>query len=98
MLVSGNFYLTFVAGVWTADLAVNQLLLERVDKSQRGVVNGVQTALNTFMSMFEFIMVLVAPEPHTFGILVIVSFVCVAMGDLFFIIYCRRARGYVLCK
>ncbi|KAL4222198.1 hypothetical protein ACF0H5_018235 [Mactra antiquata] len=73
-------------GLWIADLTITQLFLETVEEKERGIVLGVQTALNQLMDMIKFIMVIVAPEPELFGLLVLISFAFVAMG---WCLYCK---------
>jgi hypothetical protein len=79
-----------------ADMTINQLLQENVSEQERGVVGGVQSALNRFMDMLKFVVVIFLPHPETFGILIIISFLLVVVGDLFFGYYSYKIRGHVL--
>lgn len=78
-----------------ADLTITQLFLENVKESERGIVNGVQTSLNQLMDMLKFIMVIIAPQPEVFGLLVIISFGFILLGWLFYAKYSHQARGHL---
>ncbi|WAQ95006.1 S40A1-like protein [Mya arenaria] len=83
-------------GLWIADLTITQLFLETVVESERGIVFGVQTALNQLMDMLKFALVIIAPEPELFGILVILSYVFVTAGYVLYAKYSYSARGHIL--
>ncbi|XP_069110460.1 ferroportin-like [Argopecten irradians] len=82
-------------GLWIADLTITQLFLEAVAERERGIVNGVQSSLNQCADMLKFLMVIVAPEPEVFGILVLISFSFICIGWLFYAKYSRSARGHL---
>ncbi|XP_067931981.1 solute carrier family 40 member 1-like [Watersipora subatra] len=77
-------------GLWTFDLSVNQLLIERVNQSQRGIVNGVQSSLNMLMDLLKYILVIAVPDPRHFGILICLSFLFIILGGVSFFIYCGK--------
>ena len=81
---------SFIAGLWMADLSVNQLLQEFVIEGERGVVNGVQNSLNMLMDVLKFTMVIVAPHIQTFGILIMISFSFIILGGLCFVYHVYR--------
>ncbi|KAL5006947.1 hypothetical protein ScPMuIL_015753 [Solemya velum] len=81
-------------GLWIADLTIIQLFLEHVDSTERGIVNGVQNSLNKLMAMLKFVMVIIAPQPQVFGLLIIISFGFVVTGWALYARYCRKARGH----
>ncbi|XP_077978181.1 solute carrier family 40 member 1-like [Glandiceps talaboti] len=83
-------------GLWCFDLVVTQLLQENVLETQRGVVNGVQSSLNSLMDMLHFILVIFLPRPETFGILIILSFLFVFSGGVLYAVYCYKVRGHVM--
>uniref|UniRef100_A0A8C1U0Z9 Solute carrier family 40 member n=1 Tax=Cyprinus carpio TaxID=7962 RepID=A0A8C1U0Z9_CYPCA len=66
--------------LWSFDLTVTQLLQETICESERGVVNGVQSSMNYLMDLLHFIMVISAPQPQHFGILVIISILFIFTG------------------
>lgn len=78
-----------------ADLTITQLFMETVIEQERGIVFGVQSSLNQLMDMLKFIMVIVAPEPEIFGLLVLISFAFVSMGFLLYVKYVCSDRGHV---
>lgn len=78
LLLTGILLTRF--GLWMADLSVNQLMQTEVDESERGVVNGVQSSLNTLMDLVKFGLVILLPGSETFGILILLSFGFICMG------------------
>ncbi|XP_046326044.2 solute carrier family 40 member 1-like [Haliotis rufescens] len=94
LLITGIITARF--GLWIADLAITQLFLEHVAESERGVVNGVQTSLNRMMDMLKFALVVALPKTDEFGYLVMISFVCICIGDVLYMTYTRSARGHLL--
>eukprot|EP00095_Tigriopus_kingsejongensis_P004721 snap_masked-scaffold931_size79642-processed-gene-0.3 protein:Tk04721 transcript:snap_masked-scaffold931_size79642-processed-gene-0.3-mRNA-1 annotation:"putative ferroportin" len=54
-------------GLWLADLAVTQILQERISANRRGALNGVQGSLNYLMDTFKFILVILLPAEESFG-------------------------------
>lgn len=82
-------------GLWMADLTITQLFLENVKETERGIVNGVQTSLNKLMDMLKFVMVIVAPEPEVFGILILISFTFIILGWISYAKYSRGVRGHL---
>ncbi|CAG5116589.1 unnamed protein product [Candidula unifasciata] len=81
-------------GLWIADLTVTQLFMERVKESERGKVNGVQSALNQLMDMCKFLMVVLAPYDYQFGLLVLISFTFICIGWLFYALFLHKDRGH----
>ncbi|XP_058867600.1 solute carrier family 40 member 1 [Acipenser ruthenus] len=79
-------------GLWSFDLTVTQLLQETIPESERGVVNGVQSSMNYLMDLMHFIMVISAPQPQHFGILVIISVLFVTAGHTMYFLYVREAK------
>ena len=81
-----------------ADLTINQLFLEKVDVTERGIVGGVQNVLNQLMEMFKYGIVIVLPVPEVFGFLVMISFCFICLGWILFAAYVKKTRGYVFIK
>uniref|UniRef100_A0A8C4XAT4 Solute carrier family 40 member n=1 Tax=Erpetoichthys calabaricus TaxID=27687 RepID=A0A8C4XAT4_ERPCA len=79
-------------GLWSFDLTVTQLLQENINESERGIVNGVQSSMNYLMDLLHFIMVISAPQPQHFGILVIISVMFVTAGHTMYFMYARKAK------
>lgn len=81
-----------VSGLWSFDLTVTQLLQENICESERGVVNGVQSSMNYLMDLLHFIMVISAPQPQHFGILVIISVLFITTGHTMYFLYAHKAK------
>uniref|UniRef100_A0A914V179 Solute carrier family 40 member n=1 Tax=Plectus sambesii TaxID=2011161 RepID=A0A914V179_9BILA len=62
-------------GLWMADLAISQIMQESIAEHERGVVNGVQSSVNQLMSMIKDLLVIALPDPRTFGLLIIASWI-----------------------
>uniref|UniRef100_H3DM67 Solute carrier family 40 member n=1 Tax=Tetraodon nigroviridis TaxID=99883 RepID=H3DM67_TETNG len=77
-------------GLWSFDLTVTQLLQENICESERGVVNGVQSSMNYLMDLLHFIMVISAPQPQHFGILVIISVLFITTGHTMYFLYAHK--------
>ncbi|XP_020383120.1 solute carrier family 40 member 1 [Rhincodon typus] len=80
-------------GLWSFDLTVTQLIQENVDELERGIINGVQDSMNYLLDLVHFIMVILAPNPEAFGILVIISTSFVAMGHLMYFRFAYKSLG-----
>ncbi|TFK07344.1 membralin [Platysternon megacephalum] len=79
-------------GLWSFDLTVTQLLQENIPESERGIVNGVQSSMNYLMDLVHFIMVILAPQPQQFGLLVIISLLFVITGHVMYFIYAKKYK------
>ena len=82
-------------GLWMFDLAVSQLIQEKVPTKERGVVSGVMNAMNSNMDMLHYVLVIVAPRPQDFRYLIVVSYLMVVLGYVLYLVYVRRARGHI---
>lgn len=80
-------------GLWAFDLTVTQLIQENVIESERGVINGVQNSMNYLLDLLHFIMVILAPNPEAFGLLVIISVSFVAMGHMMYFRFAFKSLG-----
>ncbi|XP_006636733.1 solute carrier family 40 member 1 [Lepisosteus oculatus] len=80
-------------GLWSFDLTVTQLIQENVIESERGVINGVQNSMNYLLDLLHFIMVILAPNPEAFGLLVIISVSFVAMGHMMYFRFAYKSLG-----
>lgn len=81
------------AGLWSFDLTVTQLIQENVIESERGVINGVQNSMNYLLDLLHFIMVILAPNPEAFGLLVLISVSFVAMGHIMYFAFAFKNLG-----
>lgn len=80
-------------GLWSFDLTVTQLIQENVIESERGVINGVQNSMNYLLDLLHFIMVILAPNPEAFGLLVLISVSFVAMGHMMYFRFAFKSLG-----
>ncbi|KAJ4933577.1 hypothetical protein JOQ06_030403 [Pogonophryne albipinna] len=80
-------------GLWSFDLTVTQLIQENVMESERGVINGVQNSMNYLLDLLHFIMVILAPNPEAFGLLVLISVSFVAMGHVMYFGFAFKSLG-----
>ncbi|XP_026768376.2 solute carrier family 40 member 1 [Pangasianodon hypophthalmus] len=80
-------------GLWSFDLTVTQLIQENVAEAERGIINGVQNSMNYLLDLLHFIMVILAPNPEAFGLLVIISVSFVAMGHMMYFRFAFRSLG-----
>lgn len=83
-------------GLWTVDLSITQIMQEAVAEKERGAVFGVQSAMNQLLNLAKDLLVIGLPDPKTFGILIIVSWLSVCSGYLSYSMYSRKVRGHVL--
>ncbi|XP_057707434.1 solute carrier family 40 member 1 [Corythoichthys intestinalis] len=83
-------------GLWSFDLTVTQLIQENVIESERGVINGVQNSMNYLLDLLHFIMVILAPNPEAFGLLVIISVSFVATGHIMYFYFAFKSLGHRL--
>lgn len=91
MFTTLSLALLFI-GLWSFDLTVTQLLQETICESERGIVNGVQSSINYMMDLLHFLMVIFAPQPQHFGILVIISVFFITAGHIMYFLYTRKAK------
>ena len=71
-----TFYLCFTP--------FTQIQQEQVESSTGGLINGVQSGLNSSMNTIKFILVILLPQPQTFGWLILTSFCSVCLGGILF--------------
>lgn len=81
-------------GLWMFDLALSQLVQERVKEEERGVVSGVINSMTANMDMFHYVLVIAAPRPQDFRYLAVISFVMVSTGLLMYALFMRKIRGH----
>ena len=81
-----------------ADLTITQLFLEHVHVTERGIVAGVQNALNQLMDMLKYATVMLLPVPEVFGYLVFISYFFIALGLLMFLVYVRKATAILRAR
>ena len=80
------------AGIWLLDLSVTQLQQENIPEHERGIVGGVQYALNEFFDLSHFIITIFLPRPNEFGYLTLISFGAITTSAIIFQIFVYRFR------
>ena len=79
-------------GIWLLDLSVTQLQQENIPEHERGIVGGVQYALNEFFDLSHFIITIFLPRPNEFGYLTLISFCAITTSAIIFQIFVYRFR------
>ena len=79
-------------GIWLLDLSVTQLQQENIPEHERGIVGGVQYALNEFFDLSHFIITIFLPRPNEFGYLTLISFGAITTSAIIFQIFVYRFR------
>ena len=77
-------------GIWLLDLSVTQLQQENIPVHERGIVGGVQYALNEFFDLSHFIITIFLPRPNEFGYLTLISFGAITTSAIIFQIFVYR--------
>ncbi|KIH47307.1 hypothetical protein ANCDUO_22635 [Ancylostoma duodenale] len=78
-----------------ADLSIVHIMQERVPESDRNTVFGVHNALCQTFSLLKDILVIILPDPSTFGICILISYAFVTSGYLSFVYYLLKV-GFLL--
>jgi len=107
-LVEGDYWVNYLSvsafligiitarfGLWVVDLTVTQILQENVEEEKRGVVGGVQDALNNTLDLAKCILVILLPAEETFALLIYFSFVSINFGWFMYALYSRQERGHL---
>ena len=81
--------------MWVVDLTITQIIQERVEEDRRGVFNGVQDSLNNSLDLLKCILVILLPGAKDFGGLIILSYISISSGWLFYALYSRQQRGHL---
>lgn len=79
-------------GLWSFDLAVNQLIQEGTPSSMLGAVSGVQGSLQSAFQMMAYVAGLAVPQPERFPWLMAASCGVVALAALLFARFALRTR------
>ena len=68
---------------------------ERVEEEHRGVVNGVQDSLNNSLDLLKCVLVILLPGADKFGYLIILSYISISTGWIFYAVFSRKQRGHL---
>ena len=92
MLIGG--VISSRVGLWVFDVAITQMMQQYIPEDVRGVVGGVQKALNAFFGLFAFVLGIIFPNPKEFYIYVLSGYssVGIALVLYAFGIYFRRDK------
>ncbi|GAX11477.1 solute carrier family 40 (iron-regulated transporter), member 1 [Fistulifera solaris] len=71
-------------GLWVFDIAVTQLQQQEIPEHIRGLVGGVQHAMNAFFTILSFALGFVFPDPHQFHYFVLCGFTSVFFAAVLF--------------
>ncbi|ORX88899.1 hypothetical protein K493DRAFT_341003, partial [Basidiobolus meristosporus CBS 931.73] len=81
-------------GVWVFDLSQTQIMQERVDNAQAGLINGWQYSLTNVFDLGQFLLTMIWSDPNQFHIPAIISFAMVVLAAITFTFrYHRIAKG-----
>jgi len=78
-------------GLWTFDMSVSAIMQLHVEESVRGIMGGVQSALQNIFDIIKFLLAISLPYEETFGWLVIASFTCIVSAGISFALYVCKA-------
>jgi len=79
-------------GLWMFDLAVTQMLQERVETDVIAKVNGVQSSIQNLLDMFSYLLGVILSTPDDFRFLAWISFMFVLFAVLLYTSFWRN--GY----
>ncbi|KAI1718343.1 ferroportin1 (FPN1) domain-containing protein [Ditylenchus destructor] len=81
-------------GLWMADLSITQLMQESIAEEERNTVFGAQNAFCQLFSVLKDIVVILFPDPRTFGLLIAMSVGFVTLGFFSYCCYLFKIRRY----
>ncbi|CAJ0583429.1 unnamed protein product, partial [Mesorhabditis spiculigera] len=79
--------------LWMVDLAITQVMQEGIPESQRNTVFGIQNAVSQIFSVLKDVMVVLLPDPATFGICIFISYAFVSTGYLSYLYYLLKSKN-----
>ncbi|KAK9722477.1 hypothetical protein K7432_002666 [Basidiobolus ranarum] len=83
-------------GVWVFDLSQTQIMQERVENAQAGLINGWQYSLTNVFDLGQFLLTMIWSDPRQFHIPAVISFVMVVLAAITFTSqYHKVARGTI---
>ncbi|KAI9090874.1 Ferroporti-1 [Phlyctochytrium arcticum] len=82
-------------GLWTFDLAQTQIMQERVDITESGLINGMQTSLQNAFDFCAALSTIIWSDPSDFYIPACLSVAAVLSAAVTFSVYAARDRGHL---
>ncbi|GLB41158.1 putative ferroportin1 (FPN1) [Lyophyllum shimeji] len=84
-------------GLWSFDLCQLKLLQKTLaDHPRRNTLNGLQYALQSFLDLFKYVMVIVLSKPSEFKYTATLSLGAVVAGACLYTYYLRWERGHLV--
>uniref|UniRef100_A0A914EP02 Solute carrier family 40 member n=1 Tax=Acrobeloides nanus TaxID=290746 RepID=A0A914EP02_9BILA len=81
-------------GVWLTALCITHQMQESIPANERGTVFGFHSSICSFFSVAKNILVIMLPDPRTFGILIIISAICTVIGYISYLCYLFKEMLY----
>uniref|UniRef100_A0ACD5X2B8 Uncharacterized protein n=1 Tax=Avena sativa TaxID=4498 RepID=A0ACD5X2B8_AVESA len=82
-------------GLWMFDLAVTQLMQDSVPDTDRCVVGGVQSSLQSIFDLLTYVMAIIISDPRDFSELIVMSFFLVTCAALMYTLHVYRVRKHL---
>jgi iron-regulated transporter 1 len=83
-------------GLWGFDLAVQDIVQERVPEQQRGTFSACEVGLQNFFELISFASTIVFPNASQFRYPVVISLGAVLLADICYAGYVRHERGHLI--